>query len=463
MGEQNGSSAMNAMAILENPALFDWEHESTNTIVDVMESIEKCMAQCDGGFGHPDVTTVISFFDAAAGTGNWRGRKVPGLDRYVAMDLPKETCVCEAMVKLAKSQGKQQALNDARLRWMAAFLDDGVIGGDWLLDVPSERSMHAVPARANQSGTQSLEMSDEQHPLIRPLRRREQERLAQARYLMVQYRYLDDFPSRPYFHGIPTMLSAFRALTVFVDERCPLAYTDCHFRIGINPNLLDACKTPLRTLAFLLTHMAMHTMLQHRHRFNTTDYPSAVRNVAADMEINWWLLQRMGMKPPVASQKANPDNKNSYADFWTLWYLLPTRGPNAMIRFPVPEKGLHDSPRFGNRPYLAEEYAEQIEREFTRNGQWNLLSSALFDDFNLERSNRRFQEADKLGFVRIEPELEQRIREQVVRESAEHARKIRNSGKPVQLHPYPDDDFFDPDCNPAFAYLAGFTQTKNAR
>lgn len=215
------------------------------------------------------------------------------------------------------------------------------------------------------------------------------------------------------FHGVPVLRTALAALVVFVDEGCETAYTDCHYRVGLSPELLDEGKTPLATLAFTLMHETMHNTQRHNDRLDEKGYSPDLSNMAADLEINAMIAEGcMGIDlgSPISSQ----------IDKWRLTpYALADGTPG----IPFPTIGdFRDYPRCGT----AEQYAmllkndpimERCCRRSIRitvaavpNGGW----IGPMEDLDDETQRARFAEADRLGFHPLTPAEEARIREQVL-------------------------------------------------
>lgn len=86
---------------------------------------------------------------------------------------------------------------------------------------------------------------------------------------------------------VPELRAAFAHLMPFVDEGCPTAYTDCQYRVGVSPTLLDAEKTSIEQLATIILHETMHNTQHHRQRFlNSSINNGKMVNFATDLEIN---------------------------------------------------------------------------------------------------------------------------------------------------------------------------------
>lgn len=85
---------------------------------------------------------------------------------------------------------------------------------------------------------------------------------------------------------VPALRFAFANLMPFVDEDCPTAYTDCHYRIGLSPDMLDPSKTTDEQLAIVILHETLHNVQKHAQRFEGMGLPNLVRNYVTDFEIN---------------------------------------------------------------------------------------------------------------------------------------------------------------------------------
>lgn len=107
--------------LIRNPALIDWVSDSLNKITEAENHVVAYLAQCDGKDGRPDMHDVIAYFSAAAGTGNWTGRQVPGMSRYVAKDISAKTDSYRTMASMAAKQGLRSEFDDARMEWLEAF------------------------------------------------------------------------------------------------------------------------------------------------------------------------------------------------------------------------------------------------------------------------------------------------------------------------------------------------------
>lgn len=91
---------------------------------------------------------------------------------------------------------------------------------------------------------------------------------------------------------VPVLRSAYAHLMPFVDEDCPTAYTDCRFRIGLGPHLLDPEKTTLNQLATVILHETLHNTQKHRQRlYEKKGLDGKLCNFAADLEINGNIAQ----------------------------------------------------------------------------------------------------------------------------------------------------------------------------
>ena len=86
---------------------------------------------------------------------------------------------------------------------------------------------------------------------------------------------------------VPAFRSAFAHLAVFVDEDCPTAYTDCQYRVGLSPSLLDPEKTTDEQLAMAVIHETMHNTQKHRQRLlEKRGMNGTLANFVTDLEIN---------------------------------------------------------------------------------------------------------------------------------------------------------------------------------
>lgn len=108
---------------------------------------------------------------------------------------------------------------------------------------------------------------------------------------------------------VPALRSAFSHLMPFVDEDCSTAYTDCQYRIGIGPNLLDPSQTTLEQLATVILHETLHNTQHHRQRlFEKKGINGKLCNFAADLEINSLIAQGVHE----ISLKRDPDIGNGH-------------------------------------------------------------------------------------------------------------------------------------------------------
>lgn len=108
---------------------------------------------------------------------------------------------------------------------------------------------------------------------------------------------------------VPALRSAFSHLMPFVDEDCSTAYTDCQYRIGIGPNLLDPSQTTLEQLATVILHETLHNTQHHRQRlFEKKGINGKLCNFAADLEINSLIAQGVHE----ISLKRDPDISNGH-------------------------------------------------------------------------------------------------------------------------------------------------------
>ena len=117
---------------------------------------------------------------------------------------------------------------------------------------------------------------------------------------------------------IPWLRFAYMHLMPFVDTECQTAYTDCHYRIGLSPDLLDPEKTSDAQLAFVIAHETMHNIQNHRLRFEKKNIPHLLMNFVTDLEINSMLAQ--GVARIDLSRKPAPNNSNGRWD-WLLGRL----------------------------------------------------------------------------------------------------------------------------------------------
>lgn len=83
---------------------------------------------------------------------------------------------------------------------------------------------------------------------------------------------------------IPALRSAFAHLMPFIDDSVPTAYTDCNFRVGINPSFFT--DITLEQLAVTILHETLHNVQNHQQRFEDIDAPAKLRNYVTDLEIN---------------------------------------------------------------------------------------------------------------------------------------------------------------------------------
>lgn len=91
---------------------------------------------------------------------------------------------------------------------------------------------------------------------------------------------------RDYMPGLGALRSAYAALMPFVDETAETAYTDCMFRVGLSPALLDDEKTTDEQLSLVMIHETLHNVHRHRQRFADYGYYGPGINVYTDLEIN---------------------------------------------------------------------------------------------------------------------------------------------------------------------------------
>ena len=86
---------------------------------------------------------------------------------------------------------------------------------------------------------------------------------------------------------VPALRAAYSHLTPFVDETCPTAYTDCSYRIGLSPDVLNPSKTSLEQLTMIMLHETLHNTQHHRQRvLEGKDVSKTLVNYATDLEIN---------------------------------------------------------------------------------------------------------------------------------------------------------------------------------
>ena len=85
---------------------------------------------------------------------------------------------------------------------------------------------------------------------------------------------------------VPALRFAFANLMPFVDEGCTTAYTDCHYRIGLSPDMLDPGKTTDEQLAIVVLHETLHNVQKHAQRLEGAGLPQLVKNYVTDFEIN---------------------------------------------------------------------------------------------------------------------------------------------------------------------------------
>lgn len=86
---------------------------------------------------------------------------------------------------------------------------------------------------------------------------------------------------------VPALRAAYSHLMPFVDEDHGTAYTDCQYRIGLSPQLLDPEQTTLEQLAVVILHETMHNTQHHRQRlYEKKGLNGKLCNFAADLEIN---------------------------------------------------------------------------------------------------------------------------------------------------------------------------------
>ena len=86
--------------------------------------------------------------------------------------------------------------------------------------------------------------------------------------------------------GVPALRYGYANLMPFVDEQCTTAYTDCHFRIGLSPDVLDPEKTTDEQRAIIILHETLHNIHRHGVRFARRNLPNTLVNFATDFEIN---------------------------------------------------------------------------------------------------------------------------------------------------------------------------------
>ncbi|NEG69171.1 DUF2201 family putative metallopeptidase [Bifidobacterium choloepi] len=241
---------------------------------------------------------------------------------------------------------------------------------------------------------------------LRALTEREGNRLAQALNLMVREEGAD-------FHGVPALRTILAALVVFVDEGCGTAYTDCHCRIGISPELLDENKTPLATLAFALMHETLHNTQRHHARLDEKGFSPEVSNVAGDLEINGMIVEGcMGieLEAPVAEQYGKWRLTPFFRDNGTPGLLFP--GIGHFSDYELYATAEQYAAQLKDDPVMAlfHHRAIRIDVAVTGNGNW----IGPMEDLDDETRRARFDEADRLGFHPLPPAEEARIREQTL-------------------------------------------------
>lgn len=85
---------------------------------------------------------------------------------------------------------------------------------------------------------------------------------------------------------IPALRAAFAHATVFVDENCETAYTDCRYRIGIGPKAFSD-ETSVEQFAMIFLHEILHNTQNHRQRLlEKRQLSPKLTNVVTDLEIN---------------------------------------------------------------------------------------------------------------------------------------------------------------------------------
>lgn len=131
-------------------------------------------------------------------------------------------------------------------------------------------------------------------PRIRALTPEELQRWTQAIYLLCRQ---DGESGTGYSlvskHGwVPQLRAAYAHLMPFVDEQSRTACTDCRYRVGLAPALLDPDKTPIEQLAMLVLHETMHNTQGHRERLlERKGLDGKLTNFATDLEINGVIAQ----------------------------------------------------------------------------------------------------------------------------------------------------------------------------
>lgn len=119
---------------------------------------------------------------------------------------------------------------------------------------------------------------------------------------------------------VPQLRAAFSHLMPFVDEECPTAYTDCRYRIGINPDFLDPDITSVEQLAFIILHETMHNTQHHRQRLlEKKGLNGKLCNFATDLEINGIIAQGVcGIELARGESPANGNWDYLYGEFKQL-------------------------------------------------------------------------------------------------------------------------------------------------
>ena len=111
--------------------------------------------------------------------------------------------------------------------------------------------------------------------------------------------------------GIPALRYGYTNLMPFVDEQCSTAYTDCHFRIGLSPDILDPEKTTDDQRAVVIMHETLHNIHRHNVRFGKRGLPQILVNYVTDLEINSVLAE--GVCGIRLNGKINP---NDHSQHW---------------------------------------------------------------------------------------------------------------------------------------------------
>lgn len=118
---------------------------------------------------------------------------------------------------------------------------------------------------------------------------------------------------------VPALRFAVANLMPFVDESCPTAYTDCHYRIGLSPDMLNSSITTDEQLAIVVLHETLHNVQKHAQRFEGMGLPQLVKNYVTDFEINSIIAS--GVCNIDLTERVSTDNVNVHWD-WLIGEII---------------------------------------------------------------------------------------------------------------------------------------------